>query len=74
MTTQIFVQVPDDLAAASDEAAVMLNRTLDEVIRQAIKQYLEDFDDLFATVERLRDPADPVPDWDEVRRELLGSD
>jgi len=25
-------------------------------------------------VERLRDPTDPVLDWDEVRRELLDSD
>ncbi len=34
----------------------------------------EDYDDLEVALERLRDPADPVLDWDEVRQELLSSD
>ena len=60
MTTQITVRLPDELAAALDGAAVALNLTRDEVIRQAVEQYPEDFDDLSVAVERLRDPADPV--------------
>ena len=44
------------------------------MIRQAVESYLEDFDDLTSALERLRDPTDPVLDWDEVRRELLASD
>ena len=35
---------------------------------------LEDYDDLEVALERLRDPADPVLDWDQVRHELLTSD
>ena len=31
----------------------------------------EDFDDLAVAIERLRDPNDPVLDWDQVRGELL---
>ena len=72
--TQITARVPDDLARALDEAAAQLKRSRADVIRQALERYLEDFDDLSVAVERLKDPSDPVLDWDEVRRELLGSD
>ena len=74
MSTQITVCLPDEQTAALDTAAAALKRSRAEVVRQAVEQYLEDFDDLSVAVERLRDPADPVLDWDEVRRELLGSD
>ena len=49
-------------------------RSRADVVRQALERYLEDFDDLSVAVERMRNPSDPVLDWDEVRRELLGSD
>ena len=74
MSTQITVRLPDEQTAALDTAAAALKRSRAEVVRQAVEQYLEDFDDLSVAVERLRDPADPVLDWDEVRRDLLGSD
>jgi transposase len=44
------------------------------VIRQALEYYLEDLEDLRLGLERLQDPADPILDWDEVRRELLDKD
>jgi hypothetical protein len=31
-------------------------------------------DDLRLALERLQDPADPVLDWDEVKRDLLAAD
>ena len=74
MVTQITARVPDDLAAALDAAAAQLKRSRANVVRQALELYLEDFDDLSVALDRLRDPSDPVLDWDEVRRELLGSD
>ena len=74
MTTQITVSVPDELVAALDAAAEELQHSRAEVVRQAVEQYLEDFDDLRVAEERLRDAADPVLDWSEVRRDLLGSD
>ena len=40
----------------------------------ALEYYLEDLEDLRLGIERLRDPADPVLDWEEVRGELLGQD
>ena len=71
---QITARVPEELAEALDAVAAVLKRSRADLIRQAIERYLEDFDDLSLAVERMRDPSDPVLDWDEVRRELLGSD
>ena len=71
---QITARVSDEVAEALDAAAATLNRSRAEVIRQALESYLEDFDDLTVALERLRDPSDPVLDWDEVRRELLDTD
>ena len=71
---QITARVSDEVAEALDAAAATLNRSRAEVIRQALESYLEDFDDLTVALERLRDPSDPVLDWDAVRRELLDSD
>ncbi len=72
--TQITARLPDELAVSLDAAAVQLKRSRADVVRLALERYLEDFDDLSTALDRLRDPSDPVLDWDEVRRELLGSD
>ena len=71
---QITARIPDELAEALDAAATALKRSRAEVVRQALERYLEDFDDLAVALDRLRDPSDPVLDWDEVRNELLGTD
>lgn len=72
--TQVTARLPDDLVASIDAAARSLNRSRAEIIRQAIEYYLSDVDDLGLALERLQDPADPVLDWDEVKRELLAAD
>ena len=72
--TQITARVPDELAEALDAAAANLQRSRAYLIRQALERYLEDYNDLSVAVERLQDPDDPNLDWDEVKRELLGSD
>lgn len=73
MSTQITVRLPDEQTEALDAAAAALKRSRAEIVRHAVEQYLEDFDDLSVAVERLMDPSDPVLDWDDVRRDLLGS-
>ena len=72
--SQITARLPDAVVDALDVAASRLKRSRAEIIRQAVERYLEDYDDLSVAVERLRDPNDPVLDWDRVRRELLDSD
>jgi len=43
-------------------------------LRAAIERYFAEYDDLAAAVARMRDPADAVLDWDEIRRDLLAAD
>ncbi len=71
---QITARVPDALVEALDLAAEELNRSRADIVRQAVERYLEDFDDLTVALQRLRDPSDPVLDWDQARHELLRSD
>lgn len=71
---QITARLPDEIVEALDAAARALERSRAEIVRQAVGRYLEDFDDLTVALERLRDPSDPVLDWDEVRHTLLGPD
>ena len=74
MPQQVTARLPDSVVDALDTVAQQLRRSRADVIRLAVEHYLEDFDDLSAAVDRLRDPTDPVLDWDGVRRELLGTD
>lgn len=68
---QVSVRLADALLETLNEAATRLGRSRAEVIRGAIERYLEDLDDLSSAVKRLRDPGDPVLDWERVRHELL---
>lgn len=68
---QITTRLPDELVNSLDEAAAKLRRTRAEVVRQAVEYYLDDFEDISRAIEVLRDPADPVLDWDVVKNDLL---
>lgn len=72
--SQITARLPDETIAALDRAASSLRRTRAEIVRQAIELYLEDYTDLAAALDSLRDPTDEIHDWEEVRSALLGSD
>ena len=71
---QITARLPDDLVEKIDRAASQLNRSRAQLVRQAIEYYIDDFEDLRLALDRLSDPADPVLDWEEVKRELLGQE
>ena len=71
---QITARLSDEAVASLDEAAKTLGKSRAEVVRAAIEFYLGEFEDLALAIARLRDPADPVLDWDEVRGELLAED
>jgi predicted DNA-binding protein len=72
--TQVSARLPDELVKSVDRAARRLKRTRADVIRHALEYYLEDQEDLTLALERLQDPADPLLDWEEVKRGLLDSD
>lgn len=71
---QVTARLPDDLVEKADRAASQLNRSRAQLVRQALEYYLDDFEDLRLALDRLNDPADPVLDWDDVKRELLDQD
>ena len=72
--SQITAQVPDTPLEALDTAAAELERSRAEIVRHALERNLEDFEDINVTRELLRDPTDPVLDWDQVRHELIDPD
>jgi len=69
--SQITARLPDELVASLDAAALQLRRTRADMIRQAVEYYLDDFEDISRAIEVLRDPADPVLDWEAVKHDLL---
>ena len=72
MSTQIIVHLTDQQAAVLDAAASALRRSRAEIVRVAVEQYLEHFDDVTVAVERLLDSSDPALDWNKARSVLLG--
>lgn len=72
--TQVSARLSDDLVKSIDEAARQMHRSRADIIRLAIEYYLDDIEDLRLAMDRLRDPADPILDWSEVRRDLLAED
>jgi len=71
---QVTARLPDTLGDELDAASQRLHRSRADIIRQAIENYLDDIEDLRAGVAALRDPADPVLEWTEVRDALLAAD
>ncbi len=69
--SQITARLPDELVAELDHAAKQLRRTRAELVRQAVEYYLDDFEDISRAIEVLKDPADPVLDWESARRDLI---
>ena len=62
--------LPGTMKDAIHQAAAELHRTPLELVHQSVDRFLEDFDDLTVAIARLRDPNDPVLDWDQVCHDL----
>jgi len=69
--SQVTARLSDDMISALDQAAQSQNRSRAEIIRMAVENYLEDYDDLSLAMARLLDPTDEVMDWQEAKRALL---
>ena len=52
--TRITTRVSDEMVEALDAAAAKLRRSRADLMRQALEQYLEDFDDVSAALDRLQ--------------------
>ncbi len=71
---QVTARLSDGLSAELDAAAEQLKRSRADVIRQAIEYYLDDVEDLRCGINALKDPADSLLNWSEVRNALLAAD
>ncbi len=69
--SQITARLPDSVVESLDRAAHTLHRSRADIVRQAIEIYLDDFNDISLSIDRLRDPADEIVDWQEARSVLL---
>lgn len=69
---QVTARSPEALLDRLDAAARTLQQSRADVVSQAIEHYLDDFEDVAATIAALQDPSDPVLDWNDVRCDLLG--
>ena len=52
------IRLPDVLFDTLQASGTALQQNWEEIIQRALKQYLEDFDDLTASARRLRRPDD----------------
>ncbi|MEA3465134.1 MAG: ribbon-helix-helix protein, CopG family [Thermodesulfobacteriota bacterium] len=71
---QITARLSDLTVDSLDHVAQTLHRSRADIVRQAVEMYLEDFNDLSVSIDRLKDPADETLDWQEARRVLLADD
>ena len=68
---RIRIGLPLEQLERLDRGGHLLQSSRAEIVRRVVESYLEDLDDLAVAVERLRDPGDPVLDWDQVKGGLL---
>lgn len=66
----IAMRLEDGLHERLVEAARRLDRSKSWVMREGLKQYLEDIEDIIIAEERLRDPNAEFVSFDDVKREL----
>ena len=69
---KITFSLPDPYIETLDAIAEQAQCDRAVIVRQAIEQYVEDFEDLSISTKRLQDPSDPVLSWGEVKNNLLG--
>jgi RHH-type transcriptional regulator, rel operon repressor / antitoxin RelB len=72
--SQITARLPDKLVQSLDNVVKESGRPRSELVRRAIEIYIDDYKDLSLAIDRLRDPADPVLDWEDVKCELFNKD
>ena len=70
-TPKITISLPDPYVDALDSIANQAKCSRTEIIRRAIRQHIEDSEDLSVSAERLQDPGDPALPWDRIKNDLL---
>jgi RHH-type rel operon transcriptional repressor/antitoxin RelB len=61
MTNMLAIKVPSDLEERLTELAAKAGRTPEDVVGEALLTYLEDLEDAFIAIERLKSGGRPIP-------------
>ncbi|MDE0302624.1 MAG: restriction endonuclease [Gammaproteobacteria bacterium] len=68
---RVAISLPDAYVAALDSMTRQAPCSRSEIVRRAIKQIFEDFEDLSIADRRLQNLKDPVLSWGETKNEFL---
>jgi predicted DNA-binding protein len=66
----ISAKVPDDLIVSIDEIAELRNRNRGEIVREALRFYIDTMADYRIAIDRLKDPTDEIQTEEEFLAEL----
>ena len=66
----ISAKVPDDLVVSIDEIAELRNRNRGEIVREALRFYIDTVADYRIAIDRLKDPTDEIQTEEEFLAEL----
>jgi len=66
----ISAKVPDDILVSIDEIAELRNRNRGEIVREALRFYIDTMADYRIAVDRLKDPTDAIQTEEEFLTEL----
>ena len=66
----ISAKVPDDLIVSIDEIAELRNRNRGEIVREALKFYIDTMADYRIAIDRLKDPTDEIQTEEQFLAEL----
>ena len=66
----ISAKVPEDLIVSIDEIAELRNRNRGEIVREALRFYIDTMADYRIAIDRLKDPTDEIQTEEEFLAEL----
>lgn len=66
------IRLPEELAEKLDRLTRALDRPKSYVIKKALQEYIEEYEDYLIALERLRNKDDRIISEKEIRERLLG--
>lgn len=72
MAEAISIRLPEELAEKLDRLTRALDRPKSYVIKKALQEYIEEYEDYLIALERLRNKDDRIISEKEIRERLLG--
>ncbi len=70
MSEAVSVRLPADIAKRLNELARSLERSKTYIVKKALKEYLEEYEDYLVALHRLRDKNDAIMTEEELVKKL----